>query len=590
MASTSIPVELFMPRANLDQHFARDHEFRQALIRSPEAARISRKIDSMVRKNGAISAGELSNLIKVPRASLHQQRIVSAGKKDKVSPPMFTDTQARILLTRYLPRALGWKSTQDCAKKYTLHRNHVEKIVRDRGKEGDLLIAEDKRWYVSPEGEMLVRQAANELKTLAGHLSPRQLADRCKVGLNLVTSYFSVRGVKIPRDLLGHARISPKQVREFEEWRIKVALREDLPDIKIDGVTYRALKRAAAERAELLAPREDPRHEIVVKKCEAALRHICNLAEVLEQTELGPYLPLEMSQSFRARLSAPDAARIIGVKASTIKLWRSKDQELLPPPLPGRYTRDVNLFPLIKYAAQKYLSESLLRKRRFVPSSIAYFQVRGLAEKLHLDWRGLMESVIPSDKARRQLFEKSSKLSLAAFTQFQDQLNEYEYFASRENARQGPSAKHYVALARVLDLDALVVPSEQIVQLLKSCQAERGYSADYLYDLVRDLSRKRGLHPRDLTSLYHCKKLNTQISPFPLIAAVFLETVRGSSGACHKRTGQLQRVSKGDLVVDPSQQDFGVTEVVSRRFGDTVATGTMRRSQERFEVYTTPQF
>jgi hypothetical protein len=574
-----------MPRAQLDKHFARDHEFRQALIRRPEARRISREINHKVRENGAISAGELSSLINVPRSSLHEQRIVSVRKKSRVSPLMFTGKQARVLLTRYLPRALGWKSTQDCAKEYTLHRNHIEKIVRDRGKEGDLLVAEDKRWYVSPQGEKLVRQAVLELETFADHLSPRQLADRCKVGLNLVTSYFSSRGVKIARDLLGHARISPEQVREFDEWRIKVALREELPDKRIDGVTYRALKRAAAERAELLAPREDARHEIVVRKCEDALRHICNQAEVLEQTELGPYLPQEMSESYRARISVPDAARILGVAATTIKLWRSRLQRLQPPLLPGRYALDVNLLPLVEYAAKKYLVEPSLRKRKFVPARIAYFQIRALAEQLHVDWRGLMESVIPSEKVRQHLFEKSSKLSLSAFAEVQDQIAEYKHYALRGNRHEKPAAKHYSTLARVLELDALVVPSEQIIQLLKSCEAERGHNADYLYNLARSLCRKPGLYPPDLTSLYRCKQLNTRISSFPLMAAVFLETARSTPGTCHNRMGLPQRVFKGDLVVDPSERDFGVIEVVGRRFGETVATIAMRGSQKHFEVH-----
>lgn len=334
-----------MPRAQIDRHFSRDSEFRQALIKCPEAKRISREINRQVRENGSISAGELSDLLNVPRISLHEQRIVSSIKKSKVSPHMFNGKQARVLLTSYLPRALGWKRIQECAKEHNLHRNHIEKIIQDRGKPGDLLIAVDKRLYVSPQGEKIVRQAVIELEKFADHLSPRQLADRCKVGLNLVTSYFSSRGVKVARDPLGRARLSPTQVREFEGWRIKVALREELPDKRIDGVPYRALKRAAAERAELLAPREDEGHKIVVRKCEHALRHLCNQAELLEQTELGPYLPRDISENYRTRISVPDAARIIGASTTTIKLWRSKYPQLLPPPLPGRYksrTREVH--------------------------------------------------------------------------------------------------------------------------------------------------------------------------------------------------------------------------------------------------------
>ncbi len=573
-----------MPRARIDQHFSRDNEFRRALMGGPEAKRIVRKINREVCTNGSISSSELSALLNVPRRSLHEHRIAPSSERSESSTTIFNREQAHALLTCYLPRALGWKRIQECADEHNLHRNHVEKIIRDRGEEGDLLIAEDKRLYLSPRAEKIVQRTIIELEKCADHISPKQLADRCSVGLNLVTSYFSARRVKIARDPLGRARLTPEQIREFEEWRIKVALREELPDKKIDGIAHRALKRAAAERAELLAPREDERHEVVLRRCENALRHLCSQADLLEYTELGPYLPCHLSENYRTRISVPDAARIVGASTTTIKAWRSKNPELLPAPLPGRYALDVGLFALIECAAQKYLEEPKFRRRGYVPGQIVYFQIRALAEQLHLDWCGLMECVFPSEQTRARILQRSSKLSLSAFEDLQELLADYRYNARKGRAGGRYAPQHYSNLAHALDIDAMVVPAERMTELLNACEARKGHSATHLYELVRDLCRKRGLYPRDLASLYRCRQLNTRISPFPLLAAVFLETAINSQGLCYHGMNLPRRVSTGDLVIDPLERDFGVVGGISRRFGETVAEISMWRSKKQIEL------
>lgn len=578
-----------MPRAQIDRHFSRDDEFRQALIDSPEAKRIVSRLNRRLRANSSISSGELSKLLKVPRSSLLEQNIAPPHKRSGSAPHTFDRTQARILLARYLPRALGWKRVQECADEHKLHRNQIERIVRHRGEAGDLLIAEDKRLYLSPRAEKVVRQAVKELETFADHLAPKQLADRCRVGLNLVTSYFSARSVKIARDPLGHARLSPKQVEQFEEWRIKVALREELPDKKIDGIPYRALKRAATERAELLAPRENERHEIALRKCEHALRHICNQGGILEHTELGPYLPQSLSESYRIRISVPDAARIIGTSTATVKAWRSKHSELLPPPLPGRYARDLHLFAVIERAAQKYLEEPKFRKRQFVPGQIVYFQIRSLAERLHLDWRGLMECAIPNEKTRARLLQHSSRLARSTFEDLQDLVADYKYHAPVRSLSGKPSPGHYSNLAHVLGIEALVVPAELMIHLINICQAHKGQSAAYFYGCVRDLCERRGLYPPDMTALQRCHQHNMRISPFPLLAALFLETAIESSQACYHLTNLPWRAAGGDLVIDSREHDFGVVKRTYRNFADTVATIAMYRSQRQIEVKLAPR-
>jgi hypothetical protein len=200
-----------------------------------------------------------------------------------------------------------------------------------------------------------------------------------------------------------------------------------------------------------------------------------------------------------------------------------------------------------------------------------------------------MECAVPNEKTRARLLRQSSRLARSTFEDLQDVLADYGYYASAKNFAGKRSPEHFSNLAHVLGIDAMVVPAERIIHLINTCQAHKGQSAAYLYGCVRALCKKRGLHPPDLAALQRCNQHNMRISPFPLLAAMFLETAINSSRACHHLTNLSWRAGDGDLVIDPTEHDFGIIKRTYRQFASTVAMVVMQRSKRQIKLKLAPR-
>jgi transcriptional regulator with XRE-family HTH domain len=305
---------------------------------------------------------------------------------------------------------------------------------------------------------------------------------------------------------------------------------------------------------------------------------------VLQDTDLGPYLPREFGEKFRLRITLADAARLIGVTSSAIKHWRSGNPSLKAATLPGCESLDVDLPKLVEFAAEKYLTGAKFVKAGDVPSYIAYFQIRFLAERLHLDWRGLMDGIVTDAQTRALLLQPLSKLPQQVFRELQEHVKPFRNYAPSLTREGNFPPIYYSRLSESFYIGRKIVPAAAMIRLIQGCAAKTSHSPAYLYGLVRTLCKPAHLYPADFDSFKHRQQSIVGVTAFPLAAAVFLETVTTGEGICYYSTKLPKNVYNGDFIIFPDEHDFGVVTRVQGSGQGAVATVKRFVSKEMISV------
>ncbi len=515
-----------MPRANIEHHFNKQEELSLELLKTPECGNARRAIKRAVDDEGRVPTRILSVVLGVPVTSLSELKSNQDKGKNGVRLQ-----RALKALKEYIPKVLKWKSLVSFSKEVGLHRNQVEKIIRDGGSPRMLMYARDKRLYISPEGELQTLKKIEQLNLFGNRPTPKAVAEAHKVPLNLLTSYFSSRGITLEKDPLGKVRLTLSQATMFSEWRQEVAQRAQLTPLKISGEMYEPVKIVARNRAARLFSPNTSEYERYLKSCEASLKHLAKRGKFLLVTKSGAYVPSSIASDYSCRVTVPEAARMIGVAPSTIKAWRRADPTLVPPHIPGRYCLDVAWSPLLNFATQRYYEEGKLRSRKKAPSILCIHALEKLEEDAELDKSGLIQSLRVSEAVKRKLSNRSSFMEQASLKAVLGELHTIQgLLATGTNSTEKDPTKSAIFQARKIGHNAMLLPAWKVVVLVEKIAGVRGCSPEVVYSTMREFHALPPVWPTTYSSLAMLQKTGMTVKPYPLKVGVSLEKLLESYG------------------------------------------------------------
>lgn len=509
-----------MPRANIEKHFVAQQDWGADLLKTPDCKIAIKAIKDAKDERGCVPIPLLSELTGIPVTSLSE----SNPKRDRGTNRMRLSIALKAL-REYLPRILHWKPLATFSKELGLHRNQVEKLARDSGTPRVLMYARDKRLYISPAGEECVRQRYSLLQSFGERPTPTEVAETHNVPLNLLTSYFSSRGITFEKDPLGRARLTLEQVVAFSEWRKDVAQRGKLSSKMIDGVLHESVRIAARRRAERLFLPNTGEYEKYAKSCEASLKHLAEKGGILRRTKHGAYIPADVAQTYAERVSVPEGARLVGVTCSTIKVWRKVNKKLSPNPLPGRYCIDIALDPLITFATQRYLEEPKLKKRDAVPSILIDFRVGAIAARGELDKRGLILNQPISKSAQEKILSRSQKIRRLDFEGAMNHLDRIEQLLTIQGGPEDGLLRSPGAQAQRLGHNLQILPAWKVIQQVREVAQARGCSPDSVYATIKEYFSLPTIWPTTFSYLEVLQKNGMSIPAFPLKVGASLESL-----------------------------------------------------------------
>lgn len=568
-----------MPRARIADHLGQQAAWDSALLKLSPAIEIAEEIRAQVRANGAISVRALEKLIKVPHRSLAEQKGLNDVANSIRASAELRENAALDVLRGYLPRVLGWRKVNDVALEIGIHRNSIVSFVRSFGDHRTLMYALDQRLYISPEGEKLVRHKTLELSRSRERTLLSDFAEAIGIKANVLRAYFSSRKVALERDPLGRVRLTEEQKGEILSWRDQVAKQRSHEDLIINGERYRSIIRVAQDKADLLATPGTTRHEQCAKREEAVLRALARDGGFAKRTGLGLYISASHASRFIATISVSQAARLVGVSATSIKSWREQHPELMPGRVSGRTNRGVVVDALLKVAEVKYREEPKLIKRTDVPAIFAAQVFQRMADNIGIFYKDLLDALKIPEDLRGVLENKGGLLPRARHA-------ELMRLAAGDGGFAGPVSDDGVAGGSLgakcsgLDLEVLALSPRLVRGLIEKVSCVRGVPAERVYSFARSVLNIPVPWPSSLQELAGAIERGDTSAPFPIALGVLLNLIANPVRGLYTYGKSQRGPVVGDVFVHTDIRDFGLIESLETVHGSLVAQVALARRKE----------
>lgn len=541
-----------MPRANLTSCFEEQRALRDSLLSCTEGKAIVAAIRAATEDDQpGITPRDLSKLLQVPSRDLAARFATTPPEKDTRVIPEVSALEA---VRQYLPRALGWHTVADVAREIGEHRNTVESVIRQYGKPGMLLVAPDHKMYLSPSGELLVRERKEKLRSYDSYDRLTDVAEELRIPQNLARSFFHNRKIQLNTDLRGRLRLSPEQKSDLIRWRTVISAWRSSNDLRLDGVTYRAIRSLAVEKADLLEPQGTPAHQSRAQREETALRYFRHSVKKPNASDkLDQYVSADVAESFLSTISIHEAARLALVSDSTIKHWRSKFPELTPTAIPGKKTVGVSLPALLDVIQSKYEHETKLIQRTLRPACVIALPLQALALKARVPYESLVDMLLTTQPVKQQLLTKKGGIPEKAYRKLCSDLG---IEAAWSHARgSGYNSMQY--LLQVFKPSSPVASPTLVQGVVEAAAFKRGISAHKIYADAISLFRIPDVWPQSFEDL---RSGSQEQLLFPLGFICYLNVLANHGGKVvqHPITMTSNPPSKGDIYTLAALMDFGI--------------------------------
>lgn len=545
-----------MPRANLDIHLSNQERWAHETLALPKAQHLVATIEQATCGKSVLSSDRLADLIGIPARSLHKKTIASDGRKKEYKPQPYDRRKALELLRGYLPRALGWKSVAKFAKELGIHRNTVESFARKSGDPKLLMYALDKRLYISPKGERIVREQKELLDSLSHRMTLAECARSLGVSINHLTAHVSQRGMKFILDPLGRTRLTAEQVEELTEWRQRVEQQKRREDIVVDGTPYRSIIKVAEEKARFLSSTGSPDFERIRAREEGTLRHLARAGGVAKMTKLGMYVPKAYATTFIQTITVTQAAKMIGVSTSTIKKWKERNPSIIPVALAGKRTQGVDLPKLIKMAQLKYEEEPKLVRRNQIPAVFITERIDALDNLVGISYEHIIESLVVSEPVRVALRTKRGCIPHSVGKALLRRLPE-SYGGSEEVGSVEDDRKLHHTVSG-LGPKTPLVPLDRMMELLKRVADARKESEACVYQEMKDFFHLHTVWPQSFLELNNAFATRQELPDFPLGCGIYLYLLSQPQRSVYKDEVNDANITPGDLYLHSGLVDLGI--------------------------------
>jgi transposase len=545
-----------MPRANLDIHLSNQECWAHETLTLPKAQNLIKTIEEETRGKSVLSYDRLADLIGIPARSLHKKTIAPDGSRREYKPKPYDRRKALELLRGYLPRALGWKPVAKFAKELGIHRNTVESFARKSGDPKLLMYALDKRLYISPKGERIVREQKELLDSLSHRMTLADCARSLGVPINNLTAHASQRGMKFTFDPLGRTRLTAEQVEELTEWRRQVEQQKRREDVVVDGTPYRSIIRAAEEKAKLISSIHSPDFERIRAREEGALRHLARAGGVAMMTKLGMYVPKEYAATFIQTISVTQAASMMGVTTSTIKKWKERNPSIVPALLAGKRTQGVDFPALIKMAKSKYAEEPKLIKRNQMPAVFITERIDALDNLVGISYEHIVESLMVSDGTQVALRAKRGCIPNSVGNALLRRLPEC-YSASEEAGGIEDDRKLHHTVSG-LGPKTPLIPIDRMMELVQRVADVRNESQAHVYQEMKDFFHLHTVWPQSFLELKSAIATQEDLPHFPLGCGIYLYLLSQPHRSIYKDEVNDAKITAGDLYLHSGLVDLGI--------------------------------
>ena len=545
-----------MPRANLDIHLSNQECWAHETLTLPKAQNLIKTIEEETRGKSVLSYDRLADLIGIPARSLHKKTIAPDGSRREYKPKPYDRRKALELLRGYLPRALGWKPVAKFAKELGIHRNTVESFARKSGDPKLLMYALDKRLYISPKGERIVREQKELLDSLSHRMTLADCARSLGFPINNLTAHASQRGMKFTLDPLGRTRLTAEQVEALAEWRLQVDQQKRREDIIVDGLPYRSIIRVAEEKAKLISSLDSPDFDRIRAREEGTLRHLARAGGVATMTKLGMYVPKEYASTFIHTITVTQAASMMGVTTSTVKKWKQRNPSIIPAPLIGKRTQGVDLPALIKMAKSKYEEEPKLAKRNQMPAVFITERIDALDNLVGISYEHIVKSLTVSDSARAALRTKRGCIPHSVGNALLRRLPECYVTTEDDGGIEDDRKLHHTVSG--LGPKTPLIPLDRMMELVQRVADVRNESEACVYQEMQDFFHLQTVWPQSFLELKNAVAARQDLPDFPLGCGMYLYLLSQPHRSIYKDAVDDAKIAPGDIYLHSGLVDLGI--------------------------------
>lgn len=549
-----------MPRANLDIHLNKQESWAHQTLTFPETSNLIKTIEQETRGDSLLSSERLASLIGVPTRSLREKTLSPDGRIREYRSKPFNRSKALELLRGYLPRALGWKPVAKLAKELGIHRNTVESFARKSDDPKLLMYALDKRLYISPKGERVVREQKEILDSLSHRMTLADCARSLGIPVNNLTAHVAHCGMKFTLDPLGRTRLTDEQVAELVEWRRCVEQQQRREDIIIDGAPYRSIIRVAEEKARRISSVNSPDFERIRAREEGTLRHLARVGKVATMTKLGMYVPKSYASTFTQTVTVTQAAAMMGVTISTIKKWKERNPSLIPVALAGKRTQGVYFPALIEMAKSKYEEEPKLVKRNQIPAVFVTERIDDLDALLGVSYEHIVDNLSVSDRVRSALFAKRGCISSSVGNALLRRLP--ECYAGKEDLGSIEDDRKLHQMVSALGPKTPLIPAERTIELAQKVADVRNESLAGVYQEMKEFFHLQTVWPQSFIELKNAVARRDKLPDFPLGCGIYLHLFGDPRRQIHDDRSNGSELSVGDVYLHEGIKDVGIVESI----------------------------
>ena len=551
-----------MPRANIQIHLRNQEELASQHLQSLQGQRLIRAIKDKTSAGRQIASECLADLVAVPVRSLNTRKTRPGSQVKEVRLRSFGRKKAFELLRGYLPRAMGWKKVATLAKELGIHRNTVESFARKAGDPKILMYALDKRLYISPKGERVVREQTTLLNALSERLTLADCARNLGVPLNHLTAYASQRGMKFTHDPLGKTRLTNQQVEELAEWKRRLEQLRRREDLCIDRKLYCSIIKVAQDKANRISSLESPEYNHIRVREEGALRHLARTGGVATMTKLGMYIPKEYAELFVETVTVTQAAAMVGVSTSTIKKWQQRNPNLIPEPLAGKRTKGVLLPELITMAERKYDEEPKLVKRNKLPALFVTERIDALDDLLGMSYENVIDGLGVSAGVKQALLRKRGCIPRTVASALLRRLP--DSYASLEGFGTIDDDRRLHRIVSCLGPKTPMIPGARLIQLIERASEARAKDPATVYKGMKNFFHLQAVWPKSFHELIQMDKQQNEIPNFPLGCGVYLYLLSDKNRGVYSSDNSGAAIIPGDIYLHRELADVGIVESSSQ--------------------------
>ena len=551
-----------MPRANLDIQFSKQADLISECLRMPEVRRIMEIVEEQAREMSTFSPETLASLLGVPARSLHEKALRTDGTTHERRLKPLDRREALQLIRGYLPQIMGWKKVATLASELGIHRNTVASFARRSEDPKLLMYALDKRLYISPKGERIVREQKKLLDSLSQRMTLTECAKSLGVPVNYLTAYAAQKGMTFTLDPLGRTRLTDAQVDELALWRSRVEDQKRRQDIVIDGERFCSIIKVAEDKAKRISSPSSPEFNHIRMREEGTLRHLARVGGVATKTPLGMYIPEEYASTFLSTVTVTQAAAMVGITLSTIKKWKQRNPNLIPEPLAGKRTQGVFLPELIEMAKHKYEYEPKLAKRNVLLALFVAERIDAMDNLLGISYEQIIDSFAVSSGVKDALVRKRGCIPLATASALLRRLP--DSYASIEGQGTTEDDKRLHRIVSCLGPKTPMIPGDRLIQLVERASEVRAKDCASVYNSMRDFFHLQAVWPKSFNELVEMDKQQRDIPNFPLGCGVYLYLLSDKNRRVYSSDDNGATIIPGDIYLHRELADVGIVESSSQ--------------------------